>query len=220
MAKITAKSMAELQKEVQAEMKRRCGYGSLAEFGKGVIEDISAGTEITAEQASRIIEPLMQINDSVHMRALPSKGAPIKYNIQEEAKKFLDKISKEPITGSQTSCRAQCSGLCVSTCYSSCTGCTGCSNTCGSGCASGCISCTGTCTATCGNNCGKTCSSGCGKGCDIGCTSTCKGCSACGGCSGCSGCGSNCDKSCIGCTGSCKNTCYGCSGCGGCAGVS
>ena len=220
MGKLEAKTMKELQEEVRAEMKRRCGYGSLEEFARDVV-DLEEGGAITAVQGTNIIEPLIQVNDTENMRRPPIEGEPIHFDMQSEASEFIEKLKNEPMVGSESSCRAMCSGLCVSTCTSSCTGCSGCTGSCGSNCSDGCSTqCSGTCAVNCGATCGATCINGCANGCKNGCIGSCTGCSSCGGCAGCTGCGTGCDQSCTSCVGSCKNACSGCTGCGGCAGVS
>lgn len=220
MSKLTARTMAELQKEVKAELERRCGYGSLKAYARDPSSIPTAGESVKASQAAELINQIIQVNDTDVIKVAPNSGELITYNLEKEASDFLDKIQKETMVGPESSCRGQCSGLCTTSCTTSCVGCTGCTGTCGTTCASGCISCTGTCTDTCGSNCGTGCTAGCGTGCTVGCTSTCKGCSSCGGCSGCSGCGSGCNAGCTGCTGGCSSACSGCTGCGGCAGNS
>ena len=57
---LTANELIELKKLIDAEIKRRCGYGPMQEVGD-FEETPKAGGIIKAEQGEKIISPILEV---------------------------------------------------------------------------------------------------------------------------------------------------------------
>lgn len=233
---LTATVINNLKKEIDAELTRRGGEGSLYGYGT------NSSYDFTATASGKVV--VDNYNDSIGLINIIKAGTPKTVSIDSKTlvadfNTAVDQLAEATaITNKQSTshgCNASCTGLCSSKCYGSCKG--ACSATCAHDCASSCVSgCKGgasgskstsstagsTTSSTTANVVGSTTSSTtadvtgtltssstsstCGT-CGSGCTGTCYGCS---GCSGCSGtCDSAC-KGCNGCSGSCSGSCTNC----------
>lgn len=181
---ITAEQVIELKSKIKAEMLRRNGYGSLAEYGSADYDFIETPVKdelIMAEHGQKTIDLLLKIENYGDL--IPSeKGSLIPSDFTEGLLDEVDRLAAELKTGESaktvanlfpdraaeiSSCRGDCTGLCVGSCTGLCNGCTGCTSTCGTGCASGCNT---TCTGGCQGNCKGSCNTGCSTGCLSTCT--------------------------------------------------
>lgn len=192
---LTAEELIALKSKVEAEMKRRCYYGSLAAFADVKFEHAPIrGQPVYAEQGKKVIEPLLQIQDRGDLNIDGLKeGERIPSFFDANLSDYVDELAKETVNGSSSSCRGACTGLCVGTCGNGCSGCTAvCGGTCESACTKTCGTACGSCTSSCNVACQSTCTGGCNTTC-TGCKSVCgascnTSCSAaCGGCTGCNG---------------------------------
>lgn len=140
---LTAEQYNLLCQKVEAEVERRNACGSLEAYAGKTEETAESGMAILAKQGTRVLEPLLAIQDYGDL-VLPEVGEPIPAGFREELITYVNELSEEPMEGTSTSCRGACTGLCMSGCSNacsgckgSCTGCGGCSASCGTGCASG-----------------------------------------------------------------------------------
>jgi hypothetical protein len=133
---MTAEQVIELKAKLKAELARRSGLGSVAEFASDeydFTEVPQAGRAITADQGKKIIDLLLQICDYKDLRYVV-KGDTLPEAFDAELLDLVDKLSKEQITGDSTevsSCNGLCTGLCVGSCINTCNGCTGCTGSSG-----------------------------------------------------------------------------------------
>jgi hypothetical protein len=128
---MTAEQVIELKAKLKAELARRNGLGSVAEFASEQYEFNEvpqAGKPITADQGKKIIDLLLQICDYKDLRCVV-KGDTLPEAFDAELLDLVDKLSQEQSTGEiteESSCRGLCTGLCVGSCINNCNGCIGC----------------------------------------------------------------------------------------------
>ena len=181
---LTAAQAIELKAKIKAEMLRRNGFGSLAEYGTSSYDFTENPTKdelIMTEHGQKTVDLLLKIEDYGDL-TLSEKGSLIPGSFSEVLLTEVDRLATEEKTGESvetvkdlfpdrtaevSSCRGDCTGLCVGSCTGLCNGCTGCTSTCGTGCASGCNT---TCTGGCQGNCKGSCNTGCSTGCLSTCT--------------------------------------------------
>lgn len=169
--------LKELKAAIKAEMQRRNGFGSLAEYGTSTydftVTPVKDG-KIRPEYGQKTIDLMLKIKDYPGLKLVVADD-PIPDAFNAGLINEVKKLANEKKTGESaktvanlypsreaetSSCRGACTGLCVGTCIGNCNGCTNCTASCGTGCASGCNS---------------TCKSGCNTTCSAGCYTTCKG---------------------------------------------
>lgn len=163
---ITAERLNELKVKVKTEMQRRNSTEhktSLSEYA-GTSWDYTtipkAGEPITDEHLSKVIDPLLKVNDFLYDNSLRTGKSGLELSLYK-AEQFVDSLAAISKTASNSGCRGSCTGLCADACSSACTGCTNCTGGCSTA-----------CDKACSNNCGGGCS-GCSDGCYSGCTNTC-----------------------------------------------
>lgn len=189
-----ASELANIKASIKAELLRRDGFGSVAEFG-GSAYDLSKlptiGEKMRPEYGEKTIDLLLKICDYKDLN-LTKVNNPVPRAFNTELIDFINNtLSKEVKTGESestvknlyptrkaeaSSCRGACTGLCVGSCIGQCNGCTNCTSSCGTGCSNGCNStCSGGCNTSCNAGCSSTCTSGCNTTCSSGCNTTCLG---------------------------------------------
>ena len=133
---MTAAQVVELKEKLKAELARRNGNGSVAEFASeeyDFTEVPKEGQPITEEQGKKIIDLLLQICDYKDLRYV-TRGDTIPEAFDTELLDLVERLSKEERTGEpeeHSSCNGACTGLCVGSCSGLCNGCFGCSGTSG-----------------------------------------------------------------------------------------
>lgn len=133
---MTAEQVIELKAKLKAELARRCGNGSVAEFASEQYDFSNvpkSGEPITVEQGQKTVDLLLKIMDYGDLKQV-TKGDTLPDSFDAELIDLVDRLSKEEFTGEETeqsSCRGACTGLCVGSCVGLCNGCTGCSGTSG-----------------------------------------------------------------------------------------
>lgn len=137
---ITPSETIELKRRIKAEMARRNGYGSLAEFADASYDfnvQPAYGEKTLVEHGAKTIDLLLQICDHGDL-ALVKENNPIPTSFDSSLLDYVNLLAAEPRTGDpaeHSSCRSHCSGLCAGSCVGQCNGCQGCTASCGSGCA-------------------------------------------------------------------------------------
>lgn len=172
-----ASGLAPIKAALKAELLRRDGNGSVAQFGDSAYDfshNPYIGEKIRPEYGQKTIDLLLKIEDYKDLR-LVKVDDPIPKAFNSELLTEIARLAAEQKTGESaktvanlypsrkpetSSCRSVCTGLCVGTCASKCNGCTSCTAACGTGCASGC---------------NTACKGGCNTGCNTGCSTTCTG---------------------------------------------
>lgn len=188
-----ASDLTTLKAAIKAEMLRRNGFGSLAEFG-GTTYDFTVapavGVKTKPEHGQKTIDLLLKIEDYGNL-VLVKENDPIPSDFNASLVNEVTRLASEAKTGESastvtnlfpdrtaetSSCRGACTGLCVGSCHGNCNGCTGCTASCGTGCAGGCnTSCNTGCNDTCLGSCTGNCTGSCYTGCSTGCQTACKG---------------------------------------------
>ena len=168
-----AGTLNSIRERINKELSRRnAPYGSVAHRNVTFSTPLGDFQVVDGEHVAKTANEITEITDFGEKRIIRD-GKTTTLNNVEEAIDMLNKLEKEPMTGSDSSCRGMCTGLCVGTCYGQCSGCT-------NGCTGGCTSCSGGCGSGCQSGCGTGCTGGCGSGCQSGCGTGCTG-----GCNGC-----------------------------------
>ena len=133
---MTAAQVVELKEKLKAELARRNGNGSVAEFASEEYDFTvipKEGQPITEEHGKKIVDLLLQICDYKDLRYVV-RGEAIPEAFDAELIDLVEKLSKEERTGTideVSSCNGACTGLCVGSCVGFCNGCFGCSGTSG-----------------------------------------------------------------------------------------
>ena len=126
---LTASQINSLKASVKAEMARRSGYGSLAEFA-GASYDFStvpaAGGVIKAEHGQKTVNLILKVTDVNKLKNV-NQGDILPDKLDSSVLTHVNTLKNESMTGSKSSCRGACTGLCLGTCTSTCSGCSGCS---------------------------------------------------------------------------------------------
>ena len=186
---VTVEQVMELKSKIKAEMLRRNGHGSLAEYSNLEFLEAPIKNElIKADHGQKTVDLVLKIEDYGDL-TLSERGILIPSDFSEDLLIEVDRLATETKTGESehtvstlfpdrvvetSSCRGDCTGLCVDSCYGLCNGCTGCTASCGTGCASGCnttcntgcsTGCQGSCTGDCQGTCNTTCQGGCNTAC-------------------------------------------------------
>lgn len=187
-----ASELISIKAALKAEMLRRNGFGSLAEFGGSAYDFAVApgiGVKTKPEHGQKTIDLLLKIEDYGNL-VLVRENDPIPSDFNVGLLTEIQRLASEAKTGEsaetvsklfpsrtaeKSSCRGACTGLCVGSCHGNCNGCTGCTASCGTGCASGCntscnTGCNTGCAGSCTGNCTGTCYSSCSGHCDTGCS--------------------------------------------------
>ena len=187
---LTASEFIALKNKIKAEMARRNGYGSLADYAGSEYDFTTtpaAGQPILTEQGQKVVDLALAVTDIPGLVKV-KKGDKIPDKL-DDLEDIVDGWAAEPIDGSSSSCRGVCTGLCTTGCASNCSGtcgdsCTGCGTSCSGKCGGDCTgSCSTECTG-CAGNCSVSCGGSCSETCGSSCPGQCRGCSGCqGGCS-------------------------------------
>ena len=128
---------------VKSEIARRVGSGPLTKYNTSDYDvTVTPDKIVTAEDAKKVLEPLLAINDYDGLE-LPVKGKPIPKEFGPELLQYMTNLKNQTLTQSSSTCRGACTGLCVGSCTGACNG----------------------CTSSCGSGCGANCTSSCGSGC-------------------------------------------------------